>query len=322
MTTNDNGLGAELRKLARSPAPPMRVDIARAREVGRRRLWRRRIGGLLGVLVVSGTLAVGWTVVSGGGPEQVTVATVSEGTDPLVAYALFGWLPDTVAGVSYLVGAHGDQVMAGGLGDFPVRIYLSMYAPDDEPPVESGRTALPAQPVNGRRAYWITENPADPVNGGDAYLRWQVPDGRWAELHAYYMPEADPRTTLLRIAADVTVGTRPVPLPLHVSSVPGDFEITEVHFWRPAPQGGSAWELMIIYVSADGGRVTLVVSPEGTRTVSSRGSCMAETGLELCVTVEGKMPESLAAIGGPEVLLRRATLLGMDEREWTTRVIG
>ncbi|GAA0988486.1 hypothetical protein GCM10009555_070270 [Acrocarpospora macrocephala] len=317
MTTNENGLGAELRELARSPAPPMRVDIARAREVGRRRLWRRRIGGLLSALVVSGTLAVGWTVVSGG-PERVTVATVSEGTDPLVAYASFGWLPDTVAGVSYVVGAHGDQVMAGGPG---MRLILSMYAPDDEPPVESGHTALSAQPVNGRRAYWITADPADPVNGGDAYLRWQVPDGRWAELHAYDMPEADPRPTMLRIAADVTVGTRPVPLPLHISSVPADFEITEVHFWRPAMQGDGAWELMIFY-AADGGRVTLVVSPEGSRTVSPRGSCMAEAGLELCVTVEGKMPESLAAIGGPEALLRRATLLGMDEREWTTRVIG
>ncbi|GAA1018043.1 hypothetical protein Aple_068810 [Acrocarpospora pleiomorpha] len=322
MTTNGNGLGAELRELTRSPAPPMRLDIDRAREVGRRRLWRRKIGRLLGVLVVSGTLAGGWMVVSGGGAERVTVATVSEGTDPLVAYASFGWLPDTVAGVSYEVGAHGDQVVARGLGKYPMSLILSMYAPDDDPPVESGRTAMPAQPVNGRRAYWITKYPGDPLSGGDAYLRWQVPDGRWAELHAYYMPEADPRSTLLRIAADVTVGTKPVPLPLHLSSVPADFEITEVHFVRPALLGDGAWELMIFYVAADGGRVTLLVSPEGSQTMSPRGSCKAEAGLELCVTVEGKMPASLAAIGGPEALLRRATLLGMDEREWTTQVIG
>ncbi|WP_214107468.1 hypothetical protein [Acrocarpospora catenulata] len=316
------GLAAGLRELARSPAPPMRVDIAAARAVGRRRLRRRRGAKLIGGLLACGLLTGGVAAVNGGEIETVAVASLSQGTDPLLANASFGWLPESVIGVSHTVGAHGDLVMARAAGDFGMRLNLDMYPAGDELPLEDGRSAVPAPAVNGHPAYWITEDPQDPLNRGDTYLRWQVPDGRWAELHAYYMKEADPRPVLLRIATDVTVGTRPVPLPLRVNGLPGDLDITEVHFWRPRFDDDREWELAIFYTTGNAERLTLLVTPEGNAPPSSPGaSCAYATGLRVCAVIEGGMPESLAAIGGTEGVLRRITLLGTDERQWTTHVV-
>ncbi|TKK87957.1 hypothetical protein FDA94_15460 [Herbidospora galbida] len=308
MTLDADELAAGLRQLARSEAPPTRLDVAAVRATARRRLRRRRAVQVVGGLLVCGVLLGGVAVVNGGDDVTVAVASVSQGGDPLVAHAAFGWLPDSVIGVSHVVGAHGDQVMARAGGDFGMRLWLRMYEAADDPPIEDGRTALPAPEVNGLRAYWITEDPRDPLNGGDAFVRWQVPGGRWAELHGYYMKEADPGAVLLRIAADVTIGTRPVPLPLRIDGLPADLDVTEVHFWRPGFTDDTNWELAMFYAGPDGTSVTIQVSP----LKMPGGHCRSAAGLHVCVDAKGHAPDEL---------LRRITLLGTDERRWTTRVV-
>ncbi|GIH27829.1 hypothetical protein Aph01nite_61390 [Acrocarpospora phusangensis] len=321
----NDGLAAGLRELARSPAPPMRLDIAAARASGRRRLTRRRGAKLIGGLLACGLLIGGSVAISDRGGQTVAVASVSQGSDPLLAHASFGWLPESVLGTSHTAGAHGDQVMARAGGAFGMRLWLSVYAASDEPPLVNGRNALPAPMVNGRRAYWISDDPRDPLNRGRTYLTWQVPGGQWAELLAYYMEEADPRSTLLRIAADVRIGTRPVPLPLRVNGLPAGLDVTEVHFWRPRFDDDEAWELVMFYTARNGARVTFHVGLEAGQSAALPGSsCAYAAGLAVCVLVEpgeGGIPASLAAIGGAEGLVRRVTLLGTDERRWTTHVI-
>src|SRR5437899_725107 len=47
-----------------------------------------------------------------------------------------------------------------------------------------------------------------------------------------------------------------------------------------------------------------------------------ENGLTGCVTVDRPQAADLEAIGGPQGLLDGITLLGPDEKFWTTHVIG
>ncbi|WP_051760533.1 hypothetical protein [Herbidospora cretacea] len=309
MTPDADRLAAGLRELARSPAPPMRLDVAAVRASARRRLRRRRVAQVLGGLLTCGVLFGAVTVLNGGDEVTVAVASVSQGGDPLLAHASFGWLPESVIGVSHVVGAHGDQVMARSAGPYGMRLWLSMYEADDDPPLEDGRSAVPAPSVNGRPAYWITDDVRDPLNGGDTYVRWQVSDGRWAELHGYYM-EADPRAVLLRIAEDVTIGTRPVPLPLRIDGLPADLDVTEVHFWRPRLDDEEGWVLVMFYAAPDGATVTIQVGPGEGR--GGTGACDSAAGLHVCVDAKGR--DARETLG-------RITLLGPDERRWTTRVV-
>jgi hypothetical protein len=86
--------------------------------------------------------------------------------------------------------------------------------------------AVPTEPIDGGSAYWMTADTTDPTNGGDTYLRWQTAGGRWAELHAYYMHTDDLLGVLRHVAATVTTGERPVPLPLRITGLPADFKVT------------------------------------------------------------------------------------------------
>ncbi|MCT9932023.1 hypothetical protein N5079_17620 [Planotetraspora sp. A-T 1434] len=326
MTGDIVNLAAELQKLADSPAPPMSLDIAYARKAGRKRLNYRRFSMVGGAVAIA--LAIGLTVspITAKAPTTVSAAMLSAGSNPLIARASFGWLPESIVGVSYQVGAHGDQVLARGAGDFGARIILSLYPAEHEPRLGNfadGREQIeiPAQPVKGRPARWVTRDDSDPLNEGDTYLRWQTTSGQWAELHSYYLNVADPQSVLLRIAADVTIGDRAIPLPLQIENLPADFKISEVELWRPPLQGTGAWELQMFY-SASGSRISIDVRPKMNRSKSQRDSCVTATGLDLCVQIDGAMPTSLLAIGGTRGLLDRITLLGMDEHDWTTHVIG
>ncbi|MBB2743962.1 UNVERIFIED_ORG: hypothetical protein FHR35_003798 [Microbispora rosea subsp. rosea] len=328
MTGDIADLAAELKALAQAPAPPMALDLSRARETGRRRLLRRRtrtIGavGLVGVAVLAAVLAAMPLVRPA--PEPAAAVTLSTGPSPLIAHASFGWLPEQIAGVGYQAGPHGDQILARGRGDYGARITLGLYPGDREP--EPGRFADGAEGVavsarvHGRPAYWLTHDASDPLNGGDAYLRWQTAGGRWAELHAYYLNVADPQEVLLRVAAGVTVGDRAVPLPLRIGGLPAGVRVQEVQLWRPPLRGTGAWELQV-FLSANGLPVTVGVSPAGGSPKPRKSTCTSAAGLDVCVQVDGPVPVSLRAIGGPRGLLDRITVLGADEHGWTTDVIG
>jgi hypothetical protein len=97
---DETGVRALLQRVADEPAPPSRVDIAAARQRGRRRIrWRRAALGAAPLaaaaavaLVVSGAIPASLGLGRGGGlhpgPE-----TARSRFDPLVPYAAFGWLP-------------------------------------------------------------------------------------------------------------------------------------------------------------------------------------------------------------------------------------
>ncbi|TQS22511.1 sigma factor [Microbispora sp. KK1-11] len=110
-------------------------------------------------------------------------------------------------------------------------------------------------------------------------------------------------------------------LPLRIDGLPAGVRVQEVHLWRPPLRGAGAWELQL-FLSANGLPVTVGVSPAGGSPQPRKSTCTSATGLDLCVQVDGPVPASLRAIGGPRGLLDRITVLGADERDWTTDVIG
>lgn len=323
MTTEFTALAQRLDELAEAPAPPSRVDIDGARIAGRRRVRLRR-AGVSGVatLVLASGLAL--TVLPRHGSADQPAGAAS--ADPLVTHASFGWLPGEILGVGYQVGAHGDVAVArGATGLNTPYIWLSLYPAGHTPtldrfPTGAAQLSAPAQQVNGRTAYWVTEDSADPTNRGDAYLRWQLADGRWAELHAYNMKRADLTMTLHHVASTVTTGEIPVPLPIRISGLPHDLRLYEVDLNRPALQGRGAWTLQLIY-QADGVFVDIDVAPAGTASKPAGAACTTARGLDVCVDAIGGAPPPVAAIGGVAGLLRRITPLGTDEREWTTEVL-
>jgi hypothetical protein len=115
---DEAGVRALLARVADDPAPPSRVDIAAARQRGRRRIRRQR-GALAAAplavaaavaLVLSGVIPASLGFGRGGlrpGPE-----TAHSRFNPLVPYAAFGWLPggfSTAAGAA-MASASQDQV--------------------------------------------------------------------------------------------------------------------------------------------------------------------------------------------------------------------
>ncbi|MGW5744873.1 hypothetical protein [Amycolatopsis sp. NPDC003861] len=329
----DHELATKLKELADTPAPPPRIDLDRARRVGGRRRRLRTTALVLGCAAV--VTAGGVTAVSLFRPvpppattsATTPVATVPSPTsvtpaptdNPMVAKASFGWVPEQIKGVEYAVGAHGDTVLAVGQGELAPMIWLSIY--DQDPPLPHNLggqpTRIPVR-IGDRDGYWLTTDPADPLNHGNAYLQWQAPDGRWARLNAYYLAVPDLQQVLTRVAGDVRFGTRAVPLPLHITGLPGTFHLGDGYLRRRADQDGVPWRLVLQYTS-DGALVTINVSPPGGP-IDGLGEpqCVTRNGLKACVSFDQPKISGITA----KELLSRITVLGPDEAKWTTHVIG
>jgi hypothetical protein len=328
----DDELAVRLKELTEEPAPPMVLDLDRARRVGGRRRRLRTaalVAGCAAVVAAGGLTAVGIAGPDAPAPHVAAPipppAPAAPTDDPMVAKASFGWLPATITGVEYGVGSHGDYSLAIGRGDLPPMIWLAVY--NQEPPLDRLHTmggqavSVPAR-IGDRTGYWVTTNAEDPLNGGDAYLRWPTGDGRWAELHGYYLDFPDVQQALLRVAGDVTFGYRAVPLPLRISSLPPGFHLGDGILSRRPDQDGTPWKLQLLY-SVNGANVTIEVAPPGgTPPKTGNPVCATKNGLKACVTVDRPAAAGLDAIGGPQGLLDRVTLLGPDEKNWTTHVIG
>ncbi|SFW91786.1 hypothetical protein [Amycolatopsis australiensis] len=324
----DHELATKLKELAEAPAPPPRIDLGRARRIGGRRRRVRTTALVLGCAAVVTAGAV--TAVSLFRPVPpatapvatapgVTPVTPVPADNPMETKASFGWLPGQIEGVEYAVGAHGDAALAVGRGELPPMIWLSVH--DQEPPIPGGLGGSPSRipaRVGDRDGYWLTTEANDPLNHGDTYLSWRARDGRWAQLHAYYLAGPDLQQVLTRVAADVRFGNRPVPLPLHITSLPRTFSLSDGYLRRRAGQDGVPWRLVLQY-TADGGLATINVSPPGGPTDGlGEPECVTKNGLKACVSFN--QPK----IGGvtAEELLSRITVLGPDETKWTTHVIG
>jgi hypothetical protein len=183
---------------------------------------------------------------------------------------------------------------------------------------------VPARAVNKRPAYWVTEDAADPLNGGDIFLRWQVARDQWAEIHAYYLPDDAPQQeVVLRIAAAARIGDRAVPMPLYITGMPAGFELDEASLTRRQfLPGGPPWSAGLLYfVPGTTYTLGISVSPTAPRTPSGGQTCWTVDAFDLCITAVNGVPPALDAIGGVDGLRSRITILGPDERNWTTDVL-
>ncbi|MEQ0558369.1 hypothetical protein ABJI51_04745 [Amycolatopsis sp. NEAU-NG30] len=323
----DHELSTMLRDLADSPAPPPAIDVERARRRGGRRRRLRSAAVVVGCAAV--VAAGGVTAVSVSRedvkPALAPVAVAPQPPaavpvdNPLVAKASFGWLPEQIKGVEYGAGGHGDYALAIGRGQLAPMIWLSVS--DREPPTPRDLGGTPKQipqKVGNRDGYWLTTDANDPLNHGDVYLRWSTGDGRWVQLHAYYLAVPDLQQVLTRVAGEVTVATKAVPLPLHVTSLPPSFHPAEASLWRRPDTDGVPWRAVLQY-SSNGALATITVSlPGGQADGLGEPKCVTKNGLQACVAID---QPAAAGITSQE-LLSRITLLGPDEAKWTPHVIG
>ncbi|MEU0789206.1 hypothetical protein ABZ342_04010 [Amycolatopsis sp. NPDC005961] len=325
----DHELATKLKELADAPAPPPRIDLDRARRLGGRRRRARTTALVVGCAAV--VTAAGLTAVSvfrttpPPAPPAVlpTPAPVAPApTDnPLVAKASFGWLPEPITGIEYGAGGHGDYALAIGRGDLAPMIWLAVY--DQEPPLDrrhdmGGRAVRVPVRVGDRDGYWVTTDARDPLNQGNSYLRWPTPDGRWAELNAYYLALPDLQQVLLRVAGEVKFANRAVPLPLHVTGLPETFRVADVNLWRRPDTDNVPWRAVLQY-SSNGALATITVTLPGGR-ADGLGTpvCTTKNGLRACVAIDHPQAAGVTS----QELLNRITLLGPDESKWTTHVIS
>jgi hypothetical protein len=341
MSRESASLTEQLEKLAQEPAPPSSIDITKARMLGRRRLLRRRVawvgvtGFAIAVSLSLSSLPGLATKVFSPPAQRATNAPTSAAAEhnPLIAPATFGWLPASIAGVGYSAGyeqgSQGTTAVALGRGKAGPRILLSLYPTGVTPPLGNFAgvryVKVPAPPVHGRSAYWLTSDTAAPTNqrAGAGILRWQTKDGRWAQIDAYYLNTPDLPGTLLHVADGVIVNDVAVPLPLHITDLPAGFQITQIDLNRPAIDGHGSWRLQMFYGAKSGTNISIIVRPTAGAPAPDKGmTCTKANGLDLCLAVDGDPSPSLTAIGGLQGLLHRITLLGTDEHNWTTRVTG
>jgi hypothetical protein len=327
--TADPQLATRLEELAETPAPPMDIDVEHARRLGQRRLYTRRATLVAGVGLAAGAATLAAPAVLRRDPAPVTsVPTDPRSGNPMIAYAEFGWLPDSITRVEYGKGLHGDYVHAvNETADLGTHLWVAVHPPGDVPTLSSWpdrpQHRVPAPPVNGRTAYWITENESDRLNGGDAYLVWQAADRSWARLHGYYLGFfRDPQAVLHRVASEVTVAERPLPLPLRFDP-PAGLHVAEATFYRPMPRhtGTGAWQLLLA-CAVNALTFTIVAHPEGTATRRKEEAVpptKTAKGMDVCLPLGNHGPDWLDALGGAQAILDRITPLGIDEREWTLR---
>jgi hypothetical protein len=328
----DHELTTMLKDLADAPAPPPSIDVDRARRIGGRRRRVRTTALVVGsaAVVAAGGVAAVSVFQPSAAPAPVAVAPApvpasvapAPTDNPLVAKASFGWLPAQTDRIEYGVGGHGNYALAIGHGELSPMIWLAVYA--QEPPLDrrhdmGGQAVRVPVRVGDRDGYWVTTNADDPLNQGNSYLRWPTGDGRWAELNAYYLAVPDLQQVLLRVAGGVTFANRPVPLPLHVESLPASFRVGDVNLWRRPDTDGVPWRAVLQY-SSNGALVTITVSPPPAGRPDGIGepACTTKSGLKACVTIDHPQAAGIDAQG----LLDRVTLLGPDETKWTTHVIG
>jgi hypothetical protein len=221
---DEAGARALLERLARTEAPPSRVDVGLARRRGRRKLrWRRAcVPGAAALAAVAVIALVTGGAISFGtgspGPGRLGPGRAAGSAaplqpaprqfSPLIPYAAFGWLP---AGYSFLTGGTSPTADYLTAGPKPTTQYaelaLNVYSGNICNLAggrlycggSSGSTVEPvtgqAPPVNGRHAFWA---------GG--YLAWQYARGGWATVSG--MPD---RQALVKIARTVRFGAGAMP---------------------------------------------------------------------------------------------------------------
>ncbi len=260
-------------------------------------------------------------------PSAPPATPVGNGTDPLVSAGTFGWLPDWLDpqhGIGYQAGDGFVLTRASQASPSGRQLELIVHPEGPEPPLDESpvqkQEKQPADPVNGRTAYWVT-SPAQPTfDSGQRILRWQTPSGRWAQLRSN-RPHGDevPDDVLLRVAADVKVGATPVPLPFRLSGLPEGVQPTEAVLSRPA--AGQPWSVSLAF-SAGGMSAGIIVAPAGPLAYGKDSrSCREEKDLQVCATAESDSLPLVERFGGLAAMTGLVQLTGAAESTWTTNVL-
>ncbi|MFJ9523724.1 hypothetical protein ACIRPK_36575 [Kitasatospora sp. NPDC101801] len=267
-------------------------------------------------------------------PDQSQTAAPHAGRAPLTVEADFGWLPASSTTIRYQLSPNGMTVRAeGALGADPMVPFFVLTAfpagvtpPLTDFPGGSHPVKVPAPPVNGQEAYWVSSDDPGYASGLNI-LHWKSPDGRWLELNSSYVPAADKERVPLRIAADVKPGHRPVPLPLRVDGIPSGFVLSSAGFRQGTGQDKGTWTAELVHSAAPGLYFMTRVSPDahhsqpgGPSTDPWGGGCKAADGVQVCV--EFVTPGTLDAVGGVQGWLDKVTLLGTDPAKWTADVLN
>jgi hypothetical protein len=168
--------------------------------------------------------------------------------DPMIRYLRFGWLPDGLAQRSYFASVlSGDPYVllaATGEGTPERDVQAWLYprgatpkAPQSDDGPVTGPVNVPAPPVQGRNAYWVSytraaiDVPADPTPEGDRPQRgYHVPAENWEFLQWEYASGgvvrvgvvnmgSESRALAQRVAEALRINTEPVALPFQVTGL-------------------------------------------------------------------------------------------------------
>jgi hypothetical protein len=382
MTYSDSDLIRErLQQLAGSFGDTQHVDVAAARHRGRRVLRARRFAVGLACTASATAVAVAVSVTAGGVPGRAPTphtrgpAVAAAYSDPLIQTASFGWLPEGFAVVGYVADDQGQasfELDAGLRGQLTggASLALTDYGRGPEPglpdlPGGVPATPIPAPPVGGHPAYWLTPPTLSPDAQLSFELRWQYAPGSWADLQAAGLSAtsvADLTAAASHIAGSVTFGqSLPVPMPLHVTGVPGGLTARRTTFttgpqpsaliYYAGPALNPADSLQISVVPPDqvpgmrGGpalpkgkpvpagkaaKVNTVIDGhpaydsqlDDPNADSATLLVVDVNGFNVGIDASGQVLTELAGSGGLAGLFSRITVYGGDRAAWTTTPVN
>ena len=308
----------------------------------------------LGIMTVFAPVATPPALAGSGNGADPLVAFVDFGWLPpsLPNVSYVATADGTGTGVNDVI-AQGNRTPDG-----TPRVDLQLLPGDGPGTANADERMIPATLNDERRAYWVTKSPAGGRFAGDFQLRFPAEDGRWASLswsvngsgpnsskisgvpastRATASKDGAPPTsvpvsaawqqTLLHIATQVTNTPAKVPMPLRLTGLPSNFKPDTTLLWRPGRFGDGApgtWSATLVLHSGDL-TATIDVGPHNTlaETASPQApgtECTTSEGLDACVQYAGSSP-AFDKLGGAKGLLKLVTLLGPDEKNWTTNVI-
>ena len=258
MTDPAQRLAAEFDRLADDPqAPVSTVDFDRALADGRRTVrTRRKRFGLSGVGAFALAALIAVPMLTSGAAPQPSAAAA--GTDPLSAYADFGWLPTRLTGVMYsqqpllhssTIIAYDPQAVAADVPSASAELFFWADADSVQAPSFTGVSQIAT--LNGYPVLMYTDQLPDggasvaPSIGSEIYpcglvfpipkeekpgprgfvsVFWHTASGAAAQVNYQYMNQTGPdAAVMLHIAETVTFhrAPPPVPLPLRISGLTG-----------------------------------------------------------------------------------------------------
>jgi hypothetical protein len=366
---NDLDLVRSMRADAPDPSRE-RLDTGRERLLDAVRPSRDerpvRAHRLRGVLLVGGVAAVTAGVAvtvqvglrpaePGAGPAtpaaESSKAESAKYDDVIVERASFGWLPRGLRPYCFIADRQERdrpffQIAAEASNAGP-SVALTAYRSGKEPflgfaPGGVPLKRIPAEPVNGDRAYWLYKpNQSKKLS---FQLRWEYAPNSWADLEATGLRGTTAELTGIayRIAESVKFGgTRPVPMPLHVDGVPGGLTPNRVVLNKGAAGGTNAMLIFIVNGPSASLDVSVTKSTGATgtgapefpapnttlgryRAYQAPGRLYAYdvNGFDVSIQATGSVLAKLNKTGGIAGLFRRTTVYGLDESKWTTNPVN